>query len=124
MNPDYWRARAEEARAHASEMHTEEARRAMLEIAALYERIATTLIGSRSGIGAVVTAELPGRIARQEAKGRAEEIAACRYRVSSSGKRKLGLPRKPPKQCALLPLRLRCSRSPSFTGSWLSRRAI
>jgi len=32
------------------------------------------LIASRCGDGAVVTAELPGMIARQEAKGREEEI--------------------------------------------------
>jgi hypothetical protein len=39
-DPSHWRARAEEARTLADEMHDEASRRMMLEIAEGYERLA------------------------------------------------------------------------------------
>jgi hypothetical protein len=49
--PEYWQARAEEARAQADEMHSDEARQSMLEIAALYERVATLISAGRTKAG-------------------------------------------------------------------------
>lgn len=40
FSPDYWRERAEEARAQASEMRDPGSRRTMLEIAENYEQLA------------------------------------------------------------------------------------
>jgi hypothetical protein len=39
-DPQHWRDRAEEARAHADEMNDPEAKRQMLEIARGYDRLA------------------------------------------------------------------------------------
>ena len=39
-NPDFWRARAEEARAQAEQMRDHDAKRALLGIADVYERLA------------------------------------------------------------------------------------
>jgi hypothetical protein len=38
--PEYWLARAEEARSHARQMTTDEARRQLLIIAVAYQRLA------------------------------------------------------------------------------------
>lgn len=40
LGPDYWRNRAEEARAQASEMRDPSARRTLLDIAENYEQLA------------------------------------------------------------------------------------
>jgi hypothetical protein len=40
MDPEYWRSRAEEARAQASEMRDARVRSTLLEIAANYDQIA------------------------------------------------------------------------------------
>jgi hypothetical protein len=39
-NPDFWRARADEARAQADQMRDQDAKQALLGIANVYERLA------------------------------------------------------------------------------------
>jgi hypothetical protein len=39
-NPDYWRARADQARAQAEQMRDQDAKQALLGIANVYERLA------------------------------------------------------------------------------------
>jgi len=47
-NAEYWRTRASEARAHAEQMSSPEARRQLMEIAAAYEQLAKLAEGKKS----------------------------------------------------------------------------
>ena len=45
-NPEYWRARADEARAQADQMRDHDAKQALLNIAGIYEQLAKQAEGA------------------------------------------------------------------------------